>query len=618
MRFAARAFIVVFCLSLVTFFFGTSPVLAQTSTQSSYPTSNTGNSYNLPNTDSNVPMNQHTRVQTLMIDLMASTMCILVGIDPVDQNHACLDVNPTTGKIGYNPASLDKDGSPKIGGIVGASTNLISALYTPTISTSQYTDYLAQNFGIVKPAYAQEFGYGFQGLNPLLTLWTAIRNMAYFLLMVAFVIIGLGIMLRIEMSPRTIMTIQNQIPRIIVCIILVTFSYGIAGLLIDTMWLTTYVGINVITSAGGPGENSITNPMVPGDKNLDTSLDANGNAKDPNSQTRPLSDVATANLLQMPLTYVNNVFRVAENNDVLNFGDNDIDIGIKNITQEVSYSLGQFMEQLIKQMMNIKNTDDCGVGVFGFSFRGCFATVIGFIAKMLLWLIILITILKVLFSVWFTLLKAYTYVIIYSIAAPFFIVMGLLPGKPLGFEKWLRSMVANLAVFPVTAFVFVLARLFVELFNNKSTAAAAAGDSAIAAGTPDYFIAPLIGNPNILGLMGWLIAFGLLLMSPSMLAILQESLKVTGTKHGAAIGAGLAAGAAVPRAAFGAMWNHGTRNAKLHEHDAGWLRRVAAGKGAETGDPNFSWGNRQSYVPAMKRLRYKLVKFNGFADGQKR
>lgn len=594
MRFTARAFIVVFCLSLVTFLFGTSPVLAQTTTQSSYPTSNTGNSYNLPNTDSNVSVNQHTRVQTLMIDLMASTMCILVGIDPVDQNHACLDVNPTTGKIGYNPASLDEDGSPKIGGIVGASTNLISALYTPTISTSQYTDYLAQNFGIVKPAYAQEFGYGFQGLNPLLTLWTAIRNMAYFLLMVAFVIIGLGIMLRIEMSPRTIMTIQNQIPRIIVCIILVTFSYGIAGLLIDTMWLTTYVGINVITSAGGTG-SSITNPQVPGDKNLDP--------QDPNYETRKLSDVATANLLQMPLTYVNNVFRVAENNDFMNFGDNDVDIGIKNITMEVSYSLGQFMEQLIKQMMGIDPSDDCGIGIGGFSFRGCFATIIGFLAKMLLWLIILITILKVLFSVWFTLLKAYTYVIIYSIAAPFFIVMGLLPGKPLGFEKWLRSMVANLAVFPVTAFVFVLARLFVELFNNKSAAAAAAGDSAIAAGTPDYFIAPLIGNPNILGLMGWLIAFGLLLMSPTMLAVLQESLKVTGTKHGAAIGAGLAAGAAMPKAGFGAAWNHATRKFKPYEHEAGWLRKFAAGKAVDPSKTGF----RGWMVNRTRKWRQQLV-----------
>lgn len=583
MRFSARALIVVLSLSFLTLFVGSSNVFAQTVPPPAYAPQ-TVNPYSIPNTDANVPANQHTRVQTLMIDILSASMCILIGIDPVDRSKPCLDINPETGKIGYNPNSFDENGQPKIGGALGASTQLISVMYTPTISSKQYSDYLARNFGIVKPAYAQDVGYGFNGLDSLLTLWTAIRNMAYFLLMVAFVIIGLGIMLRIEMQPRTIMTIQNQIPRIIVCILLVTFSYGIAGLLIDTMWLTTYVGINVITSAGGTGANAVTNPIIPGDGDLE------GN--DPNRNDRPLSESATANLLQMPITYVNQVFRSP---DTLDSGNTNIDSGIGHITDEVAYSIGTFLKELIMQFLGTNENESCFSISGGIVWGKCLANIMGFLAEILLWLIILITVLKVLFSVWFTLLKAYTYVIIYTIAAPIFIVMGLLPGKPLGFEKWLRSMVANLAVFPLTAFIFVLARLFVDLFRGAG---------------PDRFIPPLVGNPNIVGLMGWIIAFGLILMSPTLLAMLQESLKVTGTKYGSAIGAGLAAGAAAPKAAFGSAWSHATRKAKLHEHDAGWLRQIAAGKPVGPNAPDFRLTSPSTYRTGIQRLRNKLYKFD--------
>jgi len=204
------------------------------------------------------------------------------------------------------------------------------------------------------------------------------------------------------------------------------------------------------------------------------------------------------------------------------------------------------------------------VGWTGVNLAACVASVFGFLASILLWLIILAAILKMLFSVWFTLLKAYTFIIFYTIGSPLFIVLGLLPGKPYGFEKWLRSMLANLAVFPLTAFMFVIGRLFIELFQGT---------------TPDQFIPPLVFQPN-LGVWGVMLAFGTLMMTPTLLTQLQEALKVPGSKHGAAIKEGLGAGAAVPRAVTGAMWNRTMRRAKLHEYDAGWGRGIVAGWGA--------------------------------------
>ena len=45
------------------------------------------------------------------------------------------------------------------------------------------------------------------------------------------------------------MTIQNQIPKIIISLILVTFSFAIAGFLIDLMWVSIYVVINLMSQA---------------------------------------------------------------------------------------------------------------------------------------------------------------------------------------------------------------------------------------------------------------------------------------------------------------------------------------------------------------------------------
>ena len=86
-----------------------------------------------------------------------------------------------------------------------------------------------------------ETGTGFDGLKPLLPLWTVFRNIVYILFVLVFVIIGVAIMLRLKIDPRTVMTIQNQIPKLIIGILLVTFSFSIAGFLIDIMYTSIYL-----------------------------------------------------------------------------------------------------------------------------------------------------------------------------------------------------------------------------------------------------------------------------------------------------------------------------------------------------------------------------------------
>lgn len=133
----------------------------------------------MPSVDGNVPKDTHALAQIVIVDILSAMTCALSGVDPVRPNHPCLGVNPNTGVYGYatdHPTGM-------AGGALGAMAGYIGIMYTPTVSTTQYFDYVATNFGIVKPAYAQaqltncnttansSFGYGYCGLSPIFNTW---------------------------------------------------------------------------------------------------------------------------------------------------------------------------------------------------------------------------------------------------------------------------------------------------------------------------------------------------------------------------------------------------------------------------------------------------------------
>src|SRR5664279_4726537 len=270
---------------------GIFPTVSNAQTTSSQYT-NDASSLITPNISSDVPGNLHTFTQSVLIEVLSATVCALSGIDPINPDQSCLGIDLKTHKLGYEPAEAKN--KKEIGVLLGIETDMISYLYTPPTSSSTYFQNLADNFGIVKTTHAQTNGYGYDGLQPILPLWKAVLNIAYLFLVLIFVLIGLGIMLRIKIDPRTVMTIQNQLPRIVICILLITFSYAIASVMIDAMWVSTYVAINTLTK--------FQNPQV--------------------HSTEKLSQAATKGLYQTPITFVNNIF----NTDTANSNNTAINI----------------------------------------------------------------------------------------------------------------------------------------------------------------------------------------------------------------------------------------------------------------------------------------------------
>lgn len=166
-----------------------------------------------------------------------STYFILAGIGDPSQQQV----------LGPNGQPVTQNGQPVYetvynGGAIEVIANLTSSLYSNKPASSvEYLADLGSTLGIVKPTYAQ--GLGFSAFSSILELWKIFRNIAYLAFVIIFIIVGFMIMFRKKIDPRTVVTIQDALPRIIITLILITFSYAIAGLIIDAGdFLTKFVG----------------------------------------------------------------------------------------------------------------------------------------------------------------------------------------------------------------------------------------------------------------------------------------------------------------------------------------------------------------------------------------
>lgn len=450
--------------------------------------------------------------QNVVYEVMSAFSCQLAGVNFSHKDQKCLGFDPKTGQLGF----VDNGG-----GALGLLTGGIAMLYTAPAHTGQYVSYLSQSFGVSKPSYAQESqGIGFDSINPIIGIWAVFRDISYLLFIFVFIIIGVAIMLRAKIDPRTVMTIQNQIPKLIIGIIMVTLSFAIAGLLIDFMWVSTYVVIRVMNTANN---------------NIDigkTTQKLNSHAIGFFDQTVSYGDQTTGqgagglfNLAQKGAGSVQETINSS-------FGQASSPNSEQNVTPRCSqgdifcngfFLITDSVSNVFQGGLNITN------GVFKLvtgdwadlaekTVGGVLSGVVGFLVSWLIggiaFFIILILLLWNLFKLWIFLLKCYIGILVDIIFAPFWILGGLIPGaSSLGFTGWLKDLLGNLAVFPATVGLFLLAKLFVDISDN-----------------PNYkeviFVPPLIGNfAGGLYTLGPLIALGFVLAAPHVAEGVKKSFK---------------------------------------------------------------------------------------------
>jgi hypothetical protein len=140
----------------------------------------------------------------------------------------------------------------KYPGFLLAAGHLMVGMYTsPPASGVDYLADMGQKLGVVKPAYAQEEGFGFNAMARIRPIWTAFRNISYVFFVLILVFIGFAIMFRVKINPQTVISLQSALPKIVIALILITFSYAIVGLMIDLMLV--FSGLITNLFIGGEG-----------------------------------------------------------------------------------------------------------------------------------------------------------------------------------------------------------------------------------------------------------------------------------------------------------------------------------------------------------------------------
>lgn len=289
----------------------------------------------------------------------------------------------------------------------------IENIFFPTKPAS-FVEYLSEKtagLGIIPVAKAQ--GFGFQSLKAIQNIWRTFRDMAYLLLVIVILIISFMIMFRVKISPQTVITIQSALPRVVIALILITFSYAIAGLLIDLSYLLIGL-VALFAKSSGIAANFPSPGEAMGAFELAQKMWG--------SASTPIFSLIF--IISLPVIII------------LLIGGSAALIAVGGVTIPI---------------INIAVTSTGGLIA---------------LVSLVLFLVYMIFVLFILIRVFWTALKALINVILLIIFGPLVILVGGISPAAGGFGLWFKNLASNIAVFPTIAIMGFIAHVLFWSFDH--------------------------------------------------------------------------------------------------------------------------------------------------------
>lgn len=358
------------------------------------------------------------------------------------------------------------------------------AMYThPPAETRLYIADVGKTLGFMPKVQAQ--GIGFSGLSPLLGLWKAFRNVAYAFLTTIMVVIGFMVMFRKKIDPKTVVTVQNAIPRIVIALLLVTFSYAIVGILIDAMYLAIMLSAATIASVS-PELGYAVALFSGGTTCISSNIQGSAGGVQFSVGTPATTTEITASLFNDGLWGMTKFF----------FGS-----GVQSLDDIARLLTGGFNQTGTALWIGVPGLMG---GLLG-KFKGAALGLVS--APLLLTAIIMIVLIFGFIRLVFVLVDAYINIIISLLTAPFHLMMEAVPGTN-AFAGWFKNLISKIIVFPLTSILLMVSAILTSQTVSEK-----------------IWAPPLIsaGNGGV-GISG-LIGLGMLLIIPSVIAGIQKSLK---------------------------------------------------------------------------------------------
>jgi len=310
--------------------------------------------------------------------------------------------------------------------------------------------------GFIPKSYAAE-GVGFASIRPLMGVWKAMRDVAYLVLVLVIVTIGFMIMLRTKINPQTIVNVENSLPKIVMALIYITFSFAIAGFLIDLM----YVSIVLIIAILGPEQTTRTPQQWMGillqahpGNIIDILVNFNAGTVFwtlPSALLGILGNGISV-LLRIIISGFSMFFIVPFIDKVFDFiGKLDINVGI-NLGGVVNLS-----GLILALLSNVKTLLVYALAI----------ALGALIVPVLIGVIIFLTVLMLFFRIFFTLFSSYIKLLVLVIISPLYLLMEAIPGQST-FSSWIKNLLGLLVPFPVIIGTFLIGSIIMST-SSKGT-----------------------------------------------------------------------------------------------------------------------------------------------------
>lgn len=144
-------------------------------------------------------------------------------------------------------------------------TSTTRALATEDVIPVYFAHYFrdqVKNVPIVgAKVYAQDSYTDIFGAELALAVWKVFRNMALGLMSIFLIFIGIMIIMRKKVDPRTVLTLQAALPKVVISMVLIVFSFAIGALFIRFVPAARGMAETIITDV--TGSLSVTNTNSP-------------------------------------------------------------------------------------------------------------------------------------------------------------------------------------------------------------------------------------------------------------------------------------------------------------------------------------------------------------------
>lgn len=459
----------------------------------------------------------------IAINIYRNLLCGLIG-------EACTD-NPSDGDKNFDQS------------LFGFAIKLITLPTSNPPASASYWAYSGLIYaGFIPKTYAATVsGIGLAALTPIATVWMVFRNLLYMLFVLIIIAIGFMIMFRMKINPQTVISLENSLPKIVIALLLITFSLPIAGFLVDLMYITCGIIIllfeSQVTIQGFSETASILYDGI--FKKPDISIQ-NFFIGWPVIKSIP-EDIShkTATYLYYLLPDIIRKFMGMISVAVVYklLGSSFTKLTGKQAT--LSAAIAKILEKMHFIKKSADNVTNSGTpfisfvsAVLGLGFiisEGLFigGPLSSWLTINLLYIIFIVSLLFTYFRIFFMLLYSYIQTIISIIFSPVILSFEAIPGKS-SFASWIKTMIYHLSTWPLLITVILINQaLILQIENNPSGS--------------NIFLPPFIdiGSSNIV----YIISALLLFLTPDIIKNLKEMMGLKPQDLGISLG-GVFAGAA--------------------------------------------------------------------------